>query len=135
MTSQERVLLAIARKPADRIAIHDSPWGTTEARWHEEGMPEGVSSAQHFGFEFWGVWGDSSLQLPTEVLEETDDYIISTGDLPVESPQRGDQILETVGSRQVVYEVCAPRGAPVFTLDAFGNSYRIHAKAILETQS
>jgi uroporphyrinogen decarboxylase len=79
MTSQERVLLAIARKEADRIPVHDSPWGTTEARWHREGLPEGVASHEHFGFEFWGAGGDNSLQLETCVVEDTDEYVISTG--------------------------------------------------------
>ena len=81
MTSRERVLLALNHEPADRIAIHDSPWGTTEARWHREGLPEGVSSTDYFGFEFRGWGGDNSLQLPGETLEDCDEYAItSTGD-------------------------------------------------------
>jgi len=80
-TSRERVLTAIRHQEADRVAIHDSPWGMTEARWHREGIPEGVSSADYFGFEFRGMWGDNSLQLPTQVVEETDEYVIrTTGD-------------------------------------------------------
>jgi uroporphyrinogen decarboxylase len=78
LTSRERVLLAIDRKEADRIAVHDSPWGTTEQRWHEEGLPADRSSADYFGFEFRGSWADNSLQLQTRVIEETDDYVIST---------------------------------------------------------
>lgn len=80
-TSRERVLAAIQHKEADRVAIHDSPWGTTEVRWHREGIPEGVTSADYFGFEFRGIWGDNSLQLPGQTLEETDEYAIrTTGD-------------------------------------------------------
>ena len=79
MTSQERVLLALRCRRPDRVPIHDSPWSTTEARWHKEGLPEGVSAADHFGFEIWGYWGDNSLQLETQVLEETDEFVISTG--------------------------------------------------------
>jgi uroporphyrinogen decarboxylase len=78
LTSRERVLAAIAHKEADRVAVHDSPWGTTEARWHREGLPEGQSSADYFGFEFRGSWADNSLQLETRVIEETDEYIVST---------------------------------------------------------
>lgn len=78
MTSQERVLLALQRKPADRVAVHDSPWGTTEQRWHKEGLPEGQSSVDYFGFEFRGFGGDNSLQLERKVLEETDEYVIAT---------------------------------------------------------
>ena len=76
MTSQERVRLALEHKEADRVAIHDSPWGTTIARWRTEGLPEGVSPHQHFGFEFASTGPDISLRLPTETIEETDEWII-----------------------------------------------------------
>jgi uroporphyrinogen decarboxylase len=79
MTSRERVLLALQHKEADRIPWSDFPWGTTEARWHREGLPEGVSSSEHFGFELWGAGGDNSLQLETRVIEDTDEYVIATG--------------------------------------------------------
>lgn len=78
MTSRERVCLALQHKEADRIPIHDSPWGTTVARWHKEGLPEGESAASYFGFEFRGFGCDNSLQLPKKVIEETDEYVIST---------------------------------------------------------
>ena len=77
MTSRERVLLALQHKEADRIAIHDSPWGTTEARWHREGLPSDKSSTDYFGFEFRGFGGDTSLQLPYKVIEDTDEYVIA----------------------------------------------------------
>ena len=76
MTSQERVRLALEHKEADRIALHDSPWGTTIARWRTEGLPEGVSPHDHFGFEFAGIGPDISLRFPVETLEETDEWII-----------------------------------------------------------
>lgn len=78
MTSRERVCLALQHKKADRIPIHDGPWGTTVARWRKEGLPEGESAASYFGFEFRGFGGNNSLQLPTQVIEETDEYVIST---------------------------------------------------------
>jgi len=78
MTSCERVLAAIELKEADRVAVHDSPWPTTEARWHREGIPEGQSSADYFDFEFRGAWFDNSLQLETKTIEDTDDYVIAT---------------------------------------------------------
>jgi len=78
MTSRERVCLALQHKETDRVPIHDSPWGTTVARWHKEGLPEGQSPAGYFGFEFSGVGSNNSLQLPTKVIEETDEYTIST---------------------------------------------------------
>jgi len=78
MTSKERVSLALQHKEADRIAIHDSPWGTTIARWRKEGLPENESAASYFGFEFRGSGANNSLQLPTKVIEETDEYVIAT---------------------------------------------------------
>jgi uroporphyrinogen decarboxylase len=81
MTSRERVLQAIAHEPADRVAIHDSPWGTTIERWHKEGLPADKSPHEFFGYEFWGAWIDNSLQLPAETLEDTPEYAITkTGD-------------------------------------------------------
>ena len=81
MTSRERVLLAINHQEADRVAVHDSPWGTTIARWHDEGLPEDQGPDSYFGYEFWGAWIDNSLQLPAETLEDTDEYtIVRTGD-------------------------------------------------------
>lgn len=78
MTSRERVKLSLQRKESDRIAIHDSPWGTTVARWRKEGFPANQSPEQYFGFEFRGFGGDNTLQLPRQVIEETDEYVIAT---------------------------------------------------------
>ena len=78
MTSRERVLLALEHKEADRIAIHDGPWGTTVTRWRQEGLPEDQSPMQYFGYEFRSNSCDNSLQLPTETKEETDEYVINT---------------------------------------------------------
>jgi uroporphyrinogen decarboxylase len=81
MTSRERVLLALQHQEADRVAVHDSPWSTTVERWHREGLPAEQSPAAYFGFEFHGAWVDNSLQLPTETIEDTDDYtVVKTGD-------------------------------------------------------
>lgn len=77
MTSRERVLRLIAHEIPDRIAIHDSPWATTVERWHREGLPSDCSPQEYFGYEFWGAWVDNSLQLPTETLEDTDQYTIT----------------------------------------------------------
>lgn len=78
MTSCERVLLALRRREADRVPISDSPWVTTVARWHKEGLPEGVSPEVYFNYEFAGQGADTSFQLPTKIVEETDDYIVET---------------------------------------------------------
>lgn len=77
MTSRERIDAALNFKEADRIAIHDSPWDTTIARWYKEGLPEGAGPYEYFDYEMIGAGFDSSLRLPSETLEETDEYIIT----------------------------------------------------------
>ena len=76
MNSRDRFLAAMNHEPADRIPIDDTPWQTTIARWHLEGLPEGVSPRQHFGYERAGQGADLSFQLPVETLEEADTYKI-----------------------------------------------------------
>ncbi|MFQ6132560.1 MAG: hypothetical protein ACE5R4_11030, partial [Armatimonadota bacterium] len=76
MTSRERVGLALSHKEADRVPIHDTPWGHTINRWHQEGLPEGVGPEAHFGYELTGQGPDLSLQLEHQVLEETDTHTI-----------------------------------------------------------
>ncbi len=77
MTDRERVLSALDFQEADRVAIQDGPWTTTIRRWHEEGLPENIEPAEYFGFAMVGVSADLTMRLPTEVIEETDEYIIT----------------------------------------------------------
>lgn len=79
MTSKERIALALDHKEADRIAIHDSPWGTTVARWHKEGLPEEVGPAEYFGYEIAMAGANLSMRIPSETLEETEEYTIVRG--------------------------------------------------------
>ncbi len=76
MTSRERITLALQHKEADRVAIQDSPWGTTVRRWHSEGLPAGESPDSFFKYEMVSIGADLSLRLPTETVEDTDDYTI-----------------------------------------------------------
>lgn len=76
LSSKERIKLALRHEKADRVAIHDSPWGTTITRWRKEGLPE-VSPAEFFNYEFAFVSADLSLRLQTVKIEETDEYVIS----------------------------------------------------------
>ncbi len=79
MTSRERILGAVLRRPIDRIPMHDSPWPSTIARWRQEGLPQDVSVDQFFGFDTWiAMTADLSPRYPVQVLEETEDYIIRT---------------------------------------------------------
>jgi hypothetical protein len=64
---------------------------------------------------------------------ESRDFIVSATDFPEDVPQRGDQITETIGGTTVTYEVCAPRGMPVWKYaDPYRKAFRIFAKAIGE---
>lgn len=78
ITSSERVSRALRHEEADRVAIQDSPWGTTIARWQKEGLPEDLSPADFFGYEFAHIGGDLSFRFPSTVIEETDQYKIYT---------------------------------------------------------
>jgi hypothetical protein len=74
-------------------------------------------------------------QTETGVVErwESRDYIISYHELPFAVPQRGDRITESLNGTSVSYEVCAPRGAPVWNwADPYRNSVRVHTKMIAE---
>lgn len=78
MNSPERFLAAVNHEEADRIPIDDTPWQTTIERWHREGLPEGVSPREYFGYERVGQGADLSFQIPPETLEETETYKIVT---------------------------------------------------------
>ena len=110
MTSRERVLLALQHKEADRVAIQDSPWGTTINRWRQEGLPQNVSVSDYFGYEFTGVGADLSFRLPTKVLEETDEYVITQGSMGSivknwkHSTSTPELIGFTINSREKYYE-------------------------------
>ncbi len=77
MNSKERITLALRHKEADRVAIHDSPWFTAVRRWRKEGLPEYTEPQDYFDYEMESVGADTSFQLPTKIIEETDEYTIS----------------------------------------------------------
>lgn len=77
MDSRERILLALERREADRVAIQDSPWTTTIERWHREGLPADTTPQDYFDFEMVSLpSGDQTLRLERKVIEETDEYIV-----------------------------------------------------------
>ncbi len=78
MTSKERISLALKHQKADRIPIMDTIWHTTISRWRQEGLPSDKSPQDYFGFDGWiAIGGDISLQLPSETIDDTEDYVIS----------------------------------------------------------
>lgn len=79
LSPHERMLRMFQHKPADRIPIADSPWGSTIARWRREGMPDGVDYTEYFDLDPLGSLGaDYSPRYPVRVLEETDQYKVVT---------------------------------------------------------
>lgn len=78
MTSRERILTALKHQEADRIPIHDSPWGSTINRWRKEGMPDDIPPAEYFGYELASFGADLSPGFPVKILEKNETYITET---------------------------------------------------------
>lgn len=79
MTSHERFKRMFEHREADRVPIIDSPWGATIERWQAEGMPEGVSFVDYFDLDHVAGFGvDNSPRYEAKVIEETDEYRITT---------------------------------------------------------
>jgi len=79
MTSRERFKRMYEHREADRVPITDGPWAGTVRRWNREGMPEGVDWREYFGVDIIrGIAADNTLRLEQKVIEETDEYVIST---------------------------------------------------------
>ncbi|MBO4980099.1 MAG: hypothetical protein J6D16_06800 [Clostridia bacterium] len=79
LTERERILRAYRHKEADRIPMLDSPWAGTLRRWRAEGMPQGVSWEDYFGFDHQiRIMPDVSPRFEKKVLEQTDRYRIET---------------------------------------------------------
>ena len=77
MTTRERFQRMYQHTEADRVPMLGGPWGTTLARWRQEGLPEGADFVEYFGLDrVVGVGGDTSPRYEGKVVEETDEYII-----------------------------------------------------------
>ncbi len=76
MTTHERVTCMFEHREADRIPLSESPWGATRERWNREGL-DGRNYVDYFGLDHFNqVRVDISPRLPTDVIEETDEYKI-----------------------------------------------------------
>ena len=79
MTSHERFRRMFDHREADRVPVIDGPWGATVERWHREGMPTDVSYVDFFDLDrVAGIGVDNSPRFEAKVLEETDEYRITT---------------------------------------------------------
>jgi len=81
LTSIERMTLTLERRRVDHVPVAVSPWGATVQRWRGEGhLADGEDVAEHFGQDLRsGGWlnGTADLDFPGEVLEETDETILT----------------------------------------------------------
>lgn len=79
MTTWQRMGRMYGHRPADRVPVTDVPWAQTIERWRAEGMPKDVAYADFFGLDkFVAIAADNSPRYPAEVVEETDEYVVST---------------------------------------------------------
>jgi len=80
MTSKERMVAVLDRKPVDVTPIAVSPWWATIVRWREEGhIGKDEDVAEHFGQDLRsGGWINSvaDLDFQAVVVEETEETIL-----------------------------------------------------------
>jgi len=77
MTGRERISLALQHRAADRVGVVDGLWPGLLETWRREGFPPNREPDEVFGFDMTTIRPDISLRLPTAVLEETPEYVIS----------------------------------------------------------
>ncbi|MEI6916392.1 MAG: uroporphyrinogen decarboxylase family protein, partial [Armatimonadota bacterium] len=78
ISSKERILAAMDHKVADRAPVWESFWGSTLERWKGEGLPADADVVSYFGLDPCCMTSvDWSAQFPGELIEETDEYVIS----------------------------------------------------------
>jgi len=78
MNSRERILTTLRHEEPDRVPIHDDPWPSTVNRWRKEGLPEGISPDEYFGYEMVLFKADLSPRFPINVIDRTDEFIVET---------------------------------------------------------
>lgn len=79
MNTRERIQRMYEHREADRVPISDTPWPTTLARWHREGLPDNVHYTEFFGLDrVHLVPVDVSPRYEERIVEETDEYVVRT---------------------------------------------------------
>ena len=77
MTSHERFTRTFEHKETDRVVIWEFPWAGTMRRWHNEGIPEGMSFEEYFGVDVVSrIIVDNSPQYPERVIREDGERIV-----------------------------------------------------------
>ncbi len=81
LTSIERISNVLARKPVDRIGVHESFWGDTIARWASEGhLRKDEDFGEHFGHDMRTCWPfdfTADLDFTPEIVEETEETVLT----------------------------------------------------------
>jgi uroporphyrinogen decarboxylase len=67
MTSRQRVIAALNFEPPDRLPVCDALWDGLQQEWIQEGMPTGVSLADHFDWDIESMFIDASPRFDTVV--------------------------------------------------------------------
>ena len=79
MTSKERIQRMFDHREADRVPITDIPWAGTLERWKREGMPADADWRDFFQVDkIEKIWVDISPRYDKVIIEDTNDYVIST---------------------------------------------------------
>ena len=78
MTSRERIKIVLEHREPDRVPVQDSPWGSTIARWHKEGLLEEIPVEEYFDYELVCLGADLSARYPVQILEKNEKYILTT---------------------------------------------------------
>ncbi|MBN1291232.1 MAG: hypothetical protein JXB48_05270 [Candidatus Latescibacteria bacterium] len=75
MTGRERVICAVEHIRPDNMPVSDSFWEDTLLRWHNEGLPEGISPSEYFDFDIVTMGIDASPGFRAYMIDEDDQYI------------------------------------------------------------
>jgi len=75
ITSQERIKALFDHREPDRVGKMDHYWWQALESF-KAGLPEGADPADYFDYDIRNIGFDQSLRLPSEVIEETDEYVV-----------------------------------------------------------
>ncbi len=78
MDGRERIKRALAHEVADHVAITDTCWRSTIARWRREGLPPDVAPEDYFGYDMAKVGFDQSPRFPVKILDDDGVHVIQT---------------------------------------------------------
>ncbi|MCR4622743.1 MAG: hypothetical protein K5663_11755 [Clostridiales bacterium] len=78
MTTHERFTRMYQHREADRVPYRDYPWQETLERWISEGLPTRDYLAYFDLDKTASISVDNSPRLPAKVIEENDEFVIST---------------------------------------------------------